>query len=291
MATYRGEEERSDGGRQLGFAGAVLFLAVLTLYTADTTQELIARAVQSSVLRPFIALQESLAESRVRGQRMEELVLQLDSLTSIVSTQSTLVEENRTLRELLVLSERAGPSFLPASVLRPGTPGSESMFLVDVGIEDGVQVGAPVVGPNGLVGVIRDVRRGNAVGMDWTHPEFRASSMTVDGINYGIVENRRGEFREADRLVLNGTAYNEHVPAGTRVVTSGLGRLPRGIPIGVIDGEADVQGTWLRSYFLRAMVEPGSITHVLVATGQGDAPMSGIFDPDSLSIEPGGPGR
>jgi hypothetical protein len=55
------------------------------------------------------------------------------------------------------------------------------MFIVDVGGEDGVRVGSPVVSPRGLVGVIREVRATNAVGMDWAHPEFRASAMLADG--------------------------------------------------------------------------------------------------------------
>ncbi len=80
------------------------------------------------------------------------------------------------------------------------------MFLVDVGGDDGVREGAPVVSAHGLVGKIREVRPRSAVGMDWTYPDFRVSAMLVDGSAFGIVENVRGAFREEDRLMLNGTA-------------------------------------------------------------------------------------
>jgi len=156
-------------------------------------------------------------------------------------------------------------------------------LLLDLGAEDGVRVGAPVVDRHGLVGVVREVRRATAVAMDWTHPDFRASAMLADGTGYGIVETRRGDFREGDRLVLNGTAYYESVPEGMPVLTSGLGDLlPRGIPIGAIDGIADVEGRWRKSYFLRPMVHPSAVTHVLVAVGEGTQVMTEVWPPDSV---------
>ena len=36
--------------------------------------------------------------------------------------------------------------------------------------------------------------------IDWTNPDFRASAMTADGRAYGIVEPRRGRFREEPGL-------------------------------------------------------------------------------------------
>jgi rod shape-determining protein MreC len=153
------------------------------------------------------------------------------------------------------------------------------MFLVSAGARDGVVEGAPVVDRNGLVGVIREVRPGTAVGMDWTHPDFRASAMVTDGSSYGIVENRRGAFREEDRLVLTGGAYHETVEAGTLILTSGLGGVyPRGIPIGEVDGVAEVQDQWRKSYWLRPRVEPASVTHALVRVGVfTDADLTGVF--------------
>jgi rod shape-determining protein MreC len=166
------------------------------------------------------------------------------------------------------------------------------MFLVDVGARDGVVEGAPVVSARGLVGRILEVRERNAVGMDWTHPDFRASGMLANGGTYGLVENARGAFREEDRLLLNGTAYHEAVPQGSLVVTSGLGGVfPRGIPVGRIDATAEVQGSWRKSYWLRPMVDAGSVTHVLVETAAGGTDVTDLWpaEPvaDSASAAPG----
>ena len=62
--------------------------------------------------------------------------------------------------------------------------------------------------------MIRETRKSNALGIDWTHPDFRSSAMLADGSVYGMVESRRGDFREDDRLILNGVPYHEEVAVG-----------------------------------------------------------------------------
>ena len=268
-----GDDSDIGGGRRQTVLSVVFVLVGLGLGTlGEETQQRVAGAVRGSVLRPFLAMQEGLALARTRAGDVDVLMSRLDSVAAVLTQQAVLVEENSTLRGLLDLSERLGPRFRSATVLRPGTPGAESMFLLDLGADDGIEAGAPVLSPGGLVGVVRDVGASSAVAMDWTHPDFRASGMVVGTEMYGIVENRRGAFREEDRLVLTGTAYNEVVQDGSSVVTSGLGGIyPRGVPIGTIDGVADYQGSWRKSYWLRPSVLPAEVTHVLVPVAQGDS--------------------
>lgn len=282
MPSYAPEPESTGGRRQAALAVVVVLLSLVALYLPVSGQQGVAWTIRFTVLRPFIVLQERIRSSALRAQAVEALQAQMDSLTARMATQGALADENRTLRSLLELSDRMGPSFRPASVLRPGTAGSESMFILDLGARDGVKEGAPVVDRHGLVGVVREVRPATSVGMDWTHPDFRASAMLADGSGYGVVENRRGDFREADRLILNGTAYYETVPEGMAVLTSGLGGIfPRGIPIGAVDGVAEAEGRWRKSYFLRPMVHPSAVTHVLVASGEGVQDLTSVWPPDS----------
>ncbi len=286
MAPYG--PERETPRRQVGFAAGVMLLALAVPYLSDDFQARVAVTLQGSALAPFLSLQERITEGRARAEQIDFLQAELDSLVAVASTQAALVDENRELRDLLGLAERAGPLFRPATLLRSGTPGSESMFLVDVGARDGVQEGAAVVNARGLVGIIRETRESNAVGMDWTHPDFRASAMVADSELYGLVENVRGSFREEDRLMLNGTAYHERAPEGALVVTGGLGVFPRGIPVGRIDATAEVQGSWRKSYWLRPMVDPSGVTHVLVETiGGGAADVSGFWAADTTAVQPG----
>jgi cell shape-determining protein MreC len=283
VPAYAPEPETVGGRRQGILAAFFLLLALTASYLPAGAKQGIAWAVRSTLLRPFVATQEHLVAARLRARDVDVLQARLDSVSTVVATQSALADENRTLRALMGLSARVGPAFHPATVLRPGTPGSESMFLVDIGSDQGVAVGAPVMDPYGLVGVIREVRATSAVGMDWTHPDFRASAMLADGTGFGIVENHRGAFRELDRPVLTGTPYHESVPDGTPVLTSGLGGVfPRGIPIGRIDGVAETQAGWRKSYWLRPMVQPASVTHVLVEVGRALPDVSGAWPVDSI---------
>jgi len=266
VAVWRGEPDGGPGRRQPLLAAAFVVAGVVLAALGQESQHSIAGGIRASVLRPFLIVQDEVALARTRAGDMDAMRARLDSLAAVVHGQGTLAEENAALRVLLALSERLGPTYRSATVLRPGTAGSESTFLLDVGTRQGVVAGAPILGQNGLVGAVLDAGTVSAVGMDWTHPDFRASAMVADPEVYGIVQNWRGAFREEDRLVLTGTAFNEAIPDGTAVVTSGLGGVyPRGIPIGIVDGIADVQGSWRKSYWLRPAVLPGSVTHVLVA--------------------------
>lgn len=265
MAVRGGDIDIGGGRRQVALAGVFILAAVVVGTLGEAPEQQVAGFLRGSLLRPFVAMQEGLARQRTRGGSVDELRVRVDSLAAIVSSQSVLVEENETLRRLLDLSERLGPRFRSAAVLRPGTPGSESVFLLDVGEMDGVRAGAPVISPDGLVGKVTDAGPTSSVGIDWTHPDFRASAVVLGADMYGIVENRRGAFREEDRLVLTGTAYNEFLLEGSEVVTSGLGGVyPRGIPVGTIDEVAETQGTWRKTYWLRPSVLPGAVMHVLV---------------------------
>jgi cell shape-determining protein MreC len=286
MAPLGSESEANGRHRNLIGASVVLLLALATAHLPEASQQRISGVLRASVLRPFIFTQERLEEASVGAAQADSLMAIVDSLSAVLSTHSALLNENRTLRDLLALAERAGPGYVPATVLRPGTSGSESVFLVDIGERDGVSQGSPVVNPRGLVGVIREVRSRSAVGMDWTHPDFRVSAMLADGSAYGLVESWPGRFREDDRLILNGVAYNQEVAVGSMVVTSGFGDMyPRGIPIGRIDELRDEQGSWRRSYWLIPMVEPAAATHVVVLTSRTGGDGLDVWAPDTIGAE------
>ena len=273
MAVSTDSPEEAWRRRDRTVAVGFFVLSLVILYLPAGVQGELAAALRATALRPFLLTQETLVQVRLHAEKAEVLQARLDSLAAIVTIQAPLVQENRHLHELLGLWERAPSVFLPATVIRPGTPGSESVFLLDVGSERGVKPGDAVImrdGQIGLVGMIRQVRGGSSIGIDWSHPDFRASAMTADSSVFGIVEPWRGPFREGDRLILNGTPYHETLAAGTLITTSGLGGIfPRGIPVGVVEGVQEEEGRWRKSYWLRPVVEKGSVTHALVVRGGG----------------------
>ncbi len=269
-----------------------LLLAGVLIVLPPEVQEQVAGGLRATVLSPFLLLQESLIETRVRVSEVSELQRRLNAATAALAAQSTLRQENTHLRRLLELRDRAGPGFRSASVLRPGLRGSESMFLLDVGSRDGVAVNDPVVSDGGLVGVIREVGRGTSVAMDWTHPDFRVSVMTLDGEAFGLIEPRQGAFREEDRLLLNGVPYYTSLERGTAVVTSGQGSVyPRGILVGTVDELAETEAGWRRGYWIVPAVRPAAVSHVLVMTEaerSEEHPLEELWL-DSLPTAPEGP--
>lgn len=113
--------------------------------------------------------------------------------------------------------------------------------------------------------MVTDVQDGAATGMDWTHPDFRASAMTEDGLSSGFIQARQGTFREEDRLVLTGSPFTDDLQPGTVIVTSGLGGVfPRGIAIGRIVELYQAEGSWQKSYWVEPFVSVANITQVLV---------------------------
>ena len=269
MSGYHiGEDEEPTERRQNLIALVIVGLALAAPFMPAIQQQQVAFLLRSSVLRPFVMIQEGIAAASLHAVSTEEFQARLDSAVSALTNQSTLAEENRRLRNLLDLSTRLGAAYRPASVLRAGTAGSESMFMLDVGSDHGISVHAPVISSGGLIGVVREVRAGMSIGMDWTHPEFRANAMTMDGEIYGFVRVERGLFREGHRLLLDGIPFHNSLEPGMAIVTSGLGGVfPRGITVGTVDQLAAETAGWLRSYWLRPAVFPGSATHVLVAVG------------------------
>ncbi|MDT8340183.1 MAG: rod shape-determining protein MreC [Longimicrobiales bacterium] len=249
----------------------VLLLALVLANLPPTAQEPLAGAIRGSVLRPFLRLQEVVVAARARAVEASVLQARVDSLTAVAVDRSPLAEENRRLRGLLRLSERVGPRWMAVQVLRPGTQASESILLVDAGEDLGLAPRSPVITPDGLAGVIREAYRHYAVGMDWSHPDFRASAMTADGEYYGMVLSARGRFAEDARMRFEGLPYHARIEPGTLVVSSGLGGVfPRGIPIGRVGDVAEEEPQWRKSYWLEPRVAVGSVTAALVARQSGD---------------------
>lgn len=257
---------RKGRRRDAAIAAVFVILAALLLLLPPSYQVPLRAAIRATILRPFISAQARVVANRARNVDVSRLRAQRDSLAALAIAQSSLSEENRRLRGVLELRARGGARLAPGQVLRLGTAGTESRFIVDVGSEDGVAPGSPVVAAEGLLGVVVEVDERRSQAIDWSHPNFRVSAMTVDGEAYGIVEARRGRFREEDVLVLTGAPFHSDIRPGTRIVTSGRGELyPRGIPIGTVLGIEEADTGWRKSYVIRPAVRPEAAVTVLVA--------------------------
>lgn len=258
-------EKPHRGWRNIGLAAVFFVIALFLYFLPQDYHSPIRQAIRGSVLQPFIWAQSELVSRSTATVDVGALRAERDSLLAVVTAEASLAEENRRLRQLLGLRNRVSDAFIPAELIRVGTPGAESTFLLDAGRDDGVVVGSPVISSGGLLGVVWEVGGRSSQAIDWTNSDFRASAMTADGEAYGIVESRRGRYREEDRLALVGAPFHVDVQPGTRVVTSGRGGVyPRGILVGTVLGVEEADTGWRKSYLLRPAVRPEAVTHVLV---------------------------
>ena len=273
MPPYSSQDSSETRGRlEFRLTVLVILVAVALIQLPAGVQDPMSASIRATILRPFLAMQAGIRAADARSRTAEELQARIDTLTGALVSRNTLEEENRRLRGLMELSGRVGPHWRAVQVLRPGTPESESTLLLPVGRREGLTPRSPIITREGLAGVVVRVDEQEAVGMDWTHRDFRVSAMTLDGLQYGIVQGdvpRLGDgsrFLEAARLRLDGLPFHAEVDSGTVVVTSGLGGVfPRGIPIGRVTGVAQEEAEWRKSLWVEPLVPVGSVTVALVS--------------------------
>ncbi|SVD06365.1 uncharacterized protein METZ01_LOCUS359219, partial [marine metagenome] len=120
MASFQTDVKDSKPSRGELAALSLFALSLFVLYLPDESQQKIASLIQGSFLRPFVMAQEMLTQTRLHAADTERLQALVDSLSSVISSQNTLAEQNDGLRNLLELSRRLPSEYVAAGVIRPG---------------------------------------------------------------------------------------------------------------------------------------------------------------------------
>jgi rod shape-determining protein MreC len=239
-------------------------LSVVLLVLPAAVRDAIGHAIRSTVLMPVMALSHESSDRAGRYADAMRLRAERDSLANYLVGQSNLAAENRELRSLLGVRSRLTFSFIPAETNRPAGPGTQGLLQLSVGGRDGVRRDAVLVTADGLVGNVTRLGEESSQAQDWTAPNFAVAVMTVNGETYGIAKPVDGPHGER-MLALTPVAFHTVPDTGSLVVTSGDGALfPRGIPVGKVVGEGKEPGGWQRTYYIRPLVNPAQMGHVLV---------------------------
>jgi rod shape-determining protein MreC len=172
-----------------------------------------------------------------------------------IVTQDRLVDENRELREQLLLAQARlkrldmlvaqnarlknlldaqkalGLSVQFAYLLDVDLDPFRHRIVLDVGANQNVSVGQPVIDAHGVMGQIMEVLPNTAVAMLLTDPTH-AIPVVVERTGLRTVAYGSGMI---DRLELPNIPISADVKPGDRLLTSGLGgRFPAGFPVGEI---------------------------------------------------------
>jgi rod shape-determining protein MreC len=139
--------------------------------------------------------------------------------------------ENARLRGLLAAAQRGGLDVQLAPILDIDLDPTRQRLVLDAGSHDGIAVGQSVIDAGGLLGQIVALTPQTATVLLITDPDHAVP--VVDARN-GVRLVAYGQGR-SDSLRLPNIPMSSEVKVGDAVVTSGLGgRFPAGFPVGTI---------------------------------------------------------
>src|SRR5919108_2960676 len=277
--------ERSFTRRDTATFLACVGLSLIALFSPEQWGHGISDALRNSVLAPLVWLQARAEEGRTSRARLKAITVQRDSAAYLAQGIPSLMAENERLRQLLELSRRLSTPYVAGEVLHQAHATDGRTLLIDVGRSDLVSEFDPVVAPEGLIGMVLTAGQHSSVVMTWAHPEFRVAAYTVSGDASGVVAPSLSGLGGEGALEFRGVPYRDSVPAGTLVLSSGLGGVyPKGIPVGTVTGVAREQAGWERVYRLLPAANPGAVAHVLVLVSQPGASMESAFPSDSALL-------
>jgi rod shape-determining protein MreC len=204
-----------------------------------------------------------LAQLRARGEMVVQPLWWLASMPARIgedvrsnaSTRAQLADENRILRNALLISgarlsrlqaaaaenarlrgllgagQRGGLDVQLAPILNIDLDPTRQRLVLDAGSRDGVQVGQSVIDAGGLLGQIIAVDAGTATVLLITDPDH-AVPVVVARSGVRLVAYGKGR---SDRMELVNIPLSSDVRPGDAIVTSGLGgRFPAGFPVGTV---------------------------------------------------------
>jgi rod shape-determining protein MreC len=261
---------------------ACLGLSLVGLFSPAKWGEGISDSLRDTVLAPLVWLQARAEEGRTSRARLKAITIQRDSAAILAQGIPSLVAENERLRQLLTLSRRIPTPYVAAEVMHQAIATDGKTLLLDVGRSDLVSEFDPVISPEGLIGMVLTSAERSSIVMTWAHPEFRVSAYTVGGNASGVVAPSLSISGGEGALEFRGVPYRDSVPAGTLVLSSGLGGVyPKGIPVGTVTGVVREQAGWERVYRLLPAGNPSSVAHVLVLVSTAGTNMERAFPSDS----------
>lgn len=194
----------------------------------------------------------------------EELRRKLGEMSFQNSRMKEAYLENDRLRSLLDFKDRSGFNLIPAKIVVQNHDGFSHAFLLDVGSDDGVSTGMPVLAGEGLVGRTVSISKHNSVVQVLDDINYRVGAMIQRSRVTGVAQNV-----DADRIILNYVPLTADVKLGDVVITSGNSDLyPKGIEIGLVS-EVDSPPTALfKSIIISPFVDLQKLEEAFVLTSR-----------------------
>ncbi|MEZ4701618.1 MAG: rod shape-determining protein MreC [Rhodothermales bacterium] len=196
-------------------------------------------------------------------------------LSSQLARSREAQQENERLRRLLEFRQESAHRLAPARIVEKEITRQRNFLTLNVGREQGVEVGMGVVDDRGILGKVELVSEHYARVMSYLNMDFRVPAKLQSSNAMGIV---RWEGQLRDQLLMEHVIKTEQVEVGDLVVSSGFsGVFPPGYPIGVVESYERQPGKNQLLIYLRpaSSIDTGDHAFVVLETP----------DPERTAIE------
>lgn len=210
--------------------------------------------VSNIVLAPINFIKDKIKESNEKKDlynKYKELESKIDSYDSLLAEKEELIKEIEELKKVLeldtLLSEK---KVTTALVVGRNLNFWHDTLTINKGIEDGIEVGMPVVLNDGLIGKINTVSNFNSTVKLLTSPNnYKISVKLKSGDNY-VYGLLTGYDEKENVYKIEGISQTNEITIDSVVTTTGLGDI---FPSGIVVGK--VVGSKSDSYDLARIIE------------------------------------
>lgn len=246
-------------GRHLHFYVAIV-LSLALLASGHRQKDLVAQICHSTVLFPFLYLNETIEE----WSNLSEENRELSSLVArLLLENSSLKEaelENYRLRKLLNFVRTTRFRGVPAKIVGGSPHLNLKAVLVSVGKRDGIRRNMPVISSDGVVGKVFEVLENTAVVVLLTDPNCPLAVIDQKTRVLGIVR-----WRGHQGMILDNVPYQENVSPGDTIISSGMGGVfPVGLNVGVITKVRSEKGEIFKKITLEPAVNFNRLEEVYI---------------------------
>jgi len=270
------DSERPGGGTALLVALVVVSLILITVYFRESDTGPLHRARRLTqaatspvaaagewLFTPVDAVREWFADLGVSRDDLDTLRTQNAELRQRVSELEEARLENERLREILGFVEARELEAVGARVIGRPVSAWEGTIVIDLGSEDGIEPGMPVLAAQGLLGQTIDVSAGSAKVRLITDQRSGVSALIQSSRAEGIVN---GSI-EGD-LTLDYVSRETTVTVGDVVLTSGMGGVyPKGLLIGEVIDVRIAENDLYPNIAVRPSAQLAGIEEVIVLVG------------------------
>jgi rod shape-determining protein MreC len=180
---------------------------------------------------------------------------------------AAVLAENSRYRDMLNSAGSLEREVMVAEIISVTADASRHILLLDKGSRDGVVVGQPLLGAEGLIGQIITVGASTSRGIMMTDSTHAVPVQVLRSGVRGLAEGTG----EIDNLIVRHIAATTDIRVGDILVTSGLGGLfPPGYPVAEVVSIEDDEGSAFATVMSKPMVELDRGRHVMLALGVAD---------------------